>query len=290
VWSAPGILEALDAPAGSQLGTSVAISGDTIVAGAQYGGSMSQGSAYVFVRSGGVWSRQQILESAGYQFGASVAISRETVVAGAPYGGSVSQGSAYVFVRSGGVWSQQQILESVGYQFGASVAISGDTIVVGEPYGGSMSQGLAHVFVAVADAPPTITLKAPISLWPAGHDYRNVILSKMVQSASDAEDGNLINSVVVEKVTSDEPDNAPGGSDGNTSNDIVIARDCRSVRLRSERDETKNGRVYSVTLRVADSAGNVTRAVFRVSVPLVQNGAPAVEDTPPVLTVTSSCQ
>ena len=110
----------------------------------------------------------------------------------------------------------------------------------------------------------------------------------MVQSASDAEDGDLINSVVIEKVTSDEPDNAPG--DGNTSNDIVIARDCRSVRLRSERDETKNGRVYSVTLRVADSAGNVTRAVFRVSVPLVQNGAPAVEDTPPVLTVTSSCQ
>ena len=91
-------------------------------------------------------------------------------------------------------------------------------------------------------------------------------------------------------MTSDEPDNAPGGSDGNTSNDIVIARECRSVRLRSERDETKNGRVYSVTLRVADSAGNVTRAVFRVSVPLVQNGAPAVEDTPPVLTVTSSCQ
>ena len=33
----------------------------------------------------------------------------------------------------------------------------------------------------------------------------------MVQSASDAEDGDLINSVVIEKVTSDEPDNAPGG-------------------------------------------------------------------------------
>ena len=113
-------------------------------------------------------------------------------------------------------------------------------------------------------------------------------ISQMVQSASDAEDGDLINSVVIEKVTSDEPDNAPGDGDGNTSNDIVIAGDCKSVQLRSERDETKNGRVYSVTLRVADSAGNVTRAEFKVSVPLNQSGAPAVED-PPALTVTSAC-
>ena len=62
-------------------------------------------------------------------------------------------------------------------------------------------------------------------------------MSEMVQSASDAEDGDLINSVVIEKVTSDEPDNAPGHADGHTSTDIVIARDCKSVRLRSERDE-----------------------------------------------------
>jgi hypothetical protein len=110
----------------------------------------------------------------------------------------------------------------------------------------------------------------------------------MVESASDAGDGDLINNVVIEKVTSDEPDNAPGDADGNTSNDIAIAPDCKSVELRSERDETKNGRVYSVTLRVADSAGNVRRAVFKVSVPLNQSGAPAVED-PPASTVTSAC-
>jgi len=64
---------------------------------------------------------------------------------------------------------------------------------------------------------------------------------------------------------------------------------CKLVGLRSERDETKNGRVYSVTLRVADSAGNVTRAVFKVSVPLKRSGAPAV-DSGPALTVTSACQ
>ncbi len=47
-------------------------------------------------------------------------------------------------------------------------------------------------------------------------------MRQMVQSASDAEDGNLINSVVIEKVTCDEPDNAPGLRDGHTSNDILI--------------------------------------------------------------------
>jgi hypothetical protein len=124
-------------------------------------------------------------------------------------------------------------------------------------------------------------------LWPPNHKYQAVIISQMVQSASDAQDGNLINSVVIEKVTSDEPDNAHG--DGNTSNDTVIAGDCKSVELRSERAGTKNGRVYSVTLRLADSADNVARAEFKVSVPLNRSGAPPVED-PPALTVTSACQ
>jgi hypothetical protein len=115
-------------------------------------------------------------------------------------------------------------------------------------------------------------------------------MRQMMQSASDAEDGNLINSVVIEKATTDEPDNAPGLSDGHPSNDIligVIAKrwDC----ARNARHGPRTGGVYSVTLRVADSAGNVTRAVFQVSVPLNQSGAPAV-DSGPALTVTSACQ
>ena len=52
----------------------------------------SHGSAYVFVRSGGVWSQQQKLLAAdaavGDNFGSSVAISGETVVVGAPLGGA----------------------------------------------------------------------------------------------------------------------------------------------------------------------------------------------------------
>jgi hypothetical protein len=98
-----------------------------------------------------------------------------------------------------------------------------------------------------------------------------------VASVSDGCSSSLsINDVVIEKVTSDEPDNAPGSSDGNTINDIVIASDCKSVQLRTERDDTKNGRVYVITLRIRDAAGNTTRKDFKASVPISAN-VPAVE-------------
>jgi hypothetical protein len=60
------------------------------------------------------------------------------------------------------------------------------------------------------------------------------------------------------------------------------------VQLRAERDGTKNGRVYTVTLRLGDASGNTTRQAFKVTVPLNQSGAPAVEDAV-ALTVHSRC-
>jgi hypothetical protein len=47
------------------------------------------------------------------------------------------------------------------------------------------------------------------------------------------------------------------------------------VQLRSERDGTKDGRVYLVTLAVSDSSGKVGRATYKVSVPVGKN--PAVD-------------
>jgi hypothetical protein len=141
----------------------------------------------------------------------------------------------------------------------------------------------------VDTTPPTLTLKPDIQLWPPNHKYQTVTMSQMVQSVSDGCNAALsLNDVRIEKVTSDEPDNAPGDADGNTTNDILIAADCKSVQLRSERDEKKNGRVYVVTLRLRDASGNTTRAVFKVSVPINQSGAAAVQDAT-ALTRTSSC-
>jgi hypothetical protein len=159
-WSPQQRLEASDPAANDGFGRSVAISGETIVVGAA-GDDGNQGSAYVFVRSGGVWTLQQKLlnpePAAGDLFGISVAISGETVVVGASLddgAAGIDQGSAYVFVRSGGVWSQQQKLEAsdaaASDQFSASVAISGETVVAGAPGDSGpagSSQGSAYVFM-----------------------------------------------------------------------------------------------------------------------------------------------
>ena len=135
---------------------------------------------------------------------------------------------------------------------------------------------------------PTLTLKPFLAPFPNDHKYRSFGIADMVASVSDNCTSLSVNDVVIEKVTSDEVDNAPGNDDGNTTDDIVIAANCKSVQLRAERDGTKNGRVYVVTLRVRDASGNPTRKEFKVSVPISQNGNPAVQDAA-VLTKTSSC-
>jgi hypothetical protein len=138
-----------------------------------------------------------------------------------------------------------------------------------------------------ANGAPVITLNAPAVLQPnVNHSYRAFTIPQMVQSATDGTT-NVINNVVIEKVTSDEVQDSPGPGDGSTLNDIVIASNCKSVQLRAERDGTKNGRVYSVTLRVSDSC-NDTRAVYKVSVP-VGNKKTAV-DSGVAYTVNSNCQ
>src|SRR5215468_4102319 len=162
-WTLQQKLTAQDGVAKSEFGFSVAISGDTVVIGAPLddtGGNGDQGSAYVFTRSGAVWTQQQKLTAqdgaANDLFGYSVAISGETVAVSAlgdDIGANENQGSAYVFTRSDTTWTQQQKLiandGSTGEFFGRSVALSGDTVVVGknlDKVGANDEQGSAYVF------------------------------------------------------------------------------------------------------------------------------------------------
>lgn len=152
-------LTANDAAAVDEFGISVAIAGDTAVVGAwldDTSAGADAGSAYVFVRSNGVWSQQAKLTAndaaAADHFGASVSISSDTIVVGA-YSANVGAGAAYVFVRNGTVWSQQAKLTAndaaSSNQLGFSVAISGDTVLAGAILGdGPVSNsGAAYVFV-----------------------------------------------------------------------------------------------------------------------------------------------
>lgn len=164
-WSQQAYLKASQVSAGDNFGISVAVSGDTVVIGASnesgsaagVNGTVNElalnaGAAYVFVRSGAIWSQQAYLKASQVTpddlFGTSVAISGDTVVVGAHQedgsttgvNGAANElasnaGAAYVFVRSGTTWSQQAYLKAAQVssfdQFGTSVAISGDTLVVG---------------------------------------------------------------------------------------------------------------------------------------------------------------
>ena len=125
--------------------------------------------------------------------------------------------------------------------------------------------------------PPTIVLTTnAISLGSPNHSYQTLTIANLVASASDGCDPSVdINDVVISQATSDEAEDAPGGGDGNTSNDIVIAPDCKSLQLRAERQGGGDGRVYKITLKVKDSSGNVATAVRTVFVP--QGSSSAVD-------------
>jgi hypothetical protein len=135
------------------------------------------------------------------------------------------------------------------------------------------------VTVNDTQAPTIIVNGQPIILWPPNHKYKTVKIADLIASVSDNCDPSVgIAGAVITKVTSDEPEN--GGGDGDTTNDIVIAANCKSVKLRAERSGNGNGRVYTITVQIEDSSGNVATATAKVTVPKSQNGAPAVDDGP----------
>lgn len=120
--------------------------------------------------------------------------------------------------------------------------------------------------ITVADTtPPSINLSAtPNLLWPPNHKYVNVTPLVSVSDACTEK-----TKVVLISVTSNEPDNGLG--DGDTANDIVINPD-GSILLRAERSGTGSGRLYTITYRATDIAGNETIASTAVSVPHDMSG------------------
>src|SRR5207244_2622086 len=104
VWTQQAKLTASDGAVGDVFGYNVALSGDTALVGAR-NANAQQGAAYVFTRSGGVWTQQQKLTAgdgvAQDHFGRGVALSGDTALVGASGddvgAANTSEGSAYVF-------------------------------------------------------------------------------------------------------------------------------------------------------------------------------------------------
>ena len=176
-WNWAAKLTASDAAANDEFGISVAIEGDTIVAGAHQNDADDQdndeGAAYVFIKVSGMWGQKAKLTAsdaaANDEFGISVALHGETVVVGAHLENANDDdqvitddvndsGAAYVFTKPGsGGWADAtetaKLTASDGAandEFGYSVAVDGDTIVVGAHQNdadtNNNDEGAAYVF------------------------------------------------------------------------------------------------------------------------------------------------
>ena len=156
--------------AGDRFGSSVSISGDTVVVGAHqegagggaakspfagFGGT-ERGAAYVFRFDGTSWTREARLIPSDARpktrFGGSVTISGDTIVVGARSGTRIkATGVAHVFHRSGPVWSEELTLRASdgehGDRFGASVSILGDTVFVGAAGDDDLGSAAGAVYV-----------------------------------------------------------------------------------------------------------------------------------------------
>jgi hypothetical protein len=127
--------------------------------------------------------------------------------------------------------------------------------------------------VSVVDTvPPVLSVAVePGELWPPNH--RLVEVSAMAAAA----DVCSTTAVILESVASSEPDDAPGGDDGATADDIQdadLGTADFTLRLRAERSGAGPGRTYEVTYQATDAAGNASMSAATVRVPHDQGAGP----------------
>jgi hypothetical protein len=171
-WAQQAFIKASNAEANDLFGFALALSGDTLAAGAEGESSRAtgvnpaadlqsdnsarnSGAVYIFQRQGVSWAQQAYVKAsntgAGDVFGSSVALSGDTLAVGAPAEDSsgitvnppqgddaaANSGAVYVFTRSATAdWSQQAFLKPFNTDnddhFG-TVALTGDVLAVGAP-------------------------------------------------------------------------------------------------------------------------------------------------------------
>ena len=160
VWTQQGSkLVPSDETGSGRFGYSAALSadGNTAVVGGPEDNNAT-GAAWVFTRSGGVWTQQGSKLVAGDEsgpglFGAVAAMNGAgtTVLIGG-YGDNADAGAAWVFTQSGGVWTQQgsklaasDAINSADLGYAVSLSADGNTALIGGP-GDNNLAGAAWVF------------------------------------------------------------------------------------------------------------------------------------------------
>jgi membrane-bound inhibitor of C-type lysozyme len=150
-WQQQGKIKANSAMMNQQLGVTVSVSGDTIVAAApgeligepadDFNNVLSKGAVYIFERTGTSWDHQKRFFERDRNrtggFAVRAAIDGDTIIVGDPTydAGARFTGAVYVFERNGNGWSLKHTLAANDGQFlqamGFSIAISGDTVIAG---------------------------------------------------------------------------------------------------------------------------------------------------------------
>ncbi|HPO17287.1 MAG TPA: PKD domain-containing protein [Candidatus Hydrogenedentes bacterium] len=181
-WVEQQKLTSSDSAADDKFGFSVSVSGETALIGA-FAKSSYTGAAYVFVRSGGIWSEQQKLLASDRQsfdmFGASVSLVEETAVIGV-YGKNSVTGAAYRFVRNESLWTQQRKFTAsdgaTGDTFGISVVHDGDTVLIGAQGDNPLGSMSGSVYVY---EPARSTANVYVNVFPTADAAGDVFMTNL---------------------------------------------------------------------------------------------------------------
>jgi hypothetical protein len=121
--------------------------------------------------------------------------------------------------------------------------------------------------IVIDNTYPNITIVSlrPTMLWPPNH--KMITITTNISATDNCSFGSLSH-FVLESITSNELDNGLG--DGDTPNDIqeaAFGTPDTIFKLRAERSGIGKGRIYTITYKSTDAAGNVKRAAATVIVP-----------------------
>ena len=167
------------------------------------------------------------------------------------------------------------------------IGVTMATLTVTDGRGGVST---CDVLVNVQDTtPPEVMVTTDVAaLWPPKHDMRAVTCIITTSDVCENPDPTIIPLVVT--VRSDEPDNATGNGDGNTTGDVngsdgftapvdvtsLFSFDANlgddgawvaTIQIRAERDGTGDGRAYVIDVIAFDTIGNVVTTSCVIVVP-----------------------
>jgi hypothetical protein len=192
---------------GDQFGWSVAVQGDTVVAGAPNNCTLNNpGKAYVFVKPAGGWADMtqtaKLTSTDGACAGYSVGVDGNTIVVGAQATSSTLQdaGATYVYVKPAGGWTNMtqtaKLVASdplAGNDLGYAVGISGNIIVASAPYARENLFGKIYVY------------EQPSGGWTDATENAQL-------TASNTENLALSLAIAGDTVVSGDPDNGDGAA------------------------------------------------------------------------------